>query len=161
MRILGPLPLLLALSAVPAAGQTRQSGPDDPLYRTLASLDAALFEAYNTCALDVFASHFADDVEFYHDQGGVTRGRARLVESVERNICGRTRRDLVPGTLEVHPMDGYGALQIGIHRFCDVKAARCDGTSGGVGRFVHLWQQTDGAWRLTRVISYDHVPAGR
>ena len=89
----------------------------------------------------------------------MTRGRQAPVDSVQANICGRTRRDLVPGTLEVHPMDGYGALQIGVHRFCDATARRCDGTSGGVGRFIHLWQQREGAWRITRVISYDHAAA--
>ena len=41
-------------------------------------------------------------------------------------------------------MDGYGALEIGAHRFCDVKAKRCDGTSG-VGKFIHLWQNSGGA----------------
>jgi hypothetical protein len=91
-----------------------------------------------------------------HDKGGVTRGRAALVESVKNNICGKTRRDLLPGTLQVHPMDGYGALQMGAHRFCDATATPCEGISGGVGRFIHLWQKTDGAWRISRVISYDH-----
>jgi hypothetical protein len=66
---------------------------------------------------------------------------------------------VIPGTLEVHPMDGYGALQIGAHRFCNAQAKPCDGTSGGVGKFIHLWQNGDGAWQITRVISYDHAPA--
>ena len=150
---------LLTLVLPPAAAQTRQSAPDDALFQKLASLDAALFEAYNTCNVDRFVSFFAEDVEFYHDKTGVTRGRQSLVDSLRKNICGNTRRDLIPGTLEVHPMDGYGALQIGAHRFCDAKAARCDGTSGGVGKFIHLWQNTGSDWKVTRVISFDHAPA--
>ncbi|MGH9312613.1 MAG: nuclear transport factor 2 family protein [Vicinamibacterales bacterium] len=153
------LMLLLMLPVAPLRSQTRQSAPEDSLFGTMASLDSRLFEAYNTCDLEKFGSFFAEDVEFYHDKGGVTRGREALVESVKNNICGKTRRDLVPGTLEVHPMDGYGALQIGAHRFCDAKAKKCDGTSGGVGKFIHLWQNRDGAWTITRVISYDHAPA--
>ena len=155
------LSLLLFGLVAPVRTQTRQSAPDDPLFRTVASLDSALFDAYNTCDLERFASFFVEDVEFYHDQGGVTRGRSALVDSVKNNICGKTRRDLITGTLEVHPMDGYGALQIGSHRFCDVKAKRCDGTSGGIGKFIHLWQNKDGTWKITRVISYDHAPAAR
>jgi ketosteroid isomerase-like protein len=153
------LTLLLSLSAAPVRTQSRQSAPDDPLFRTLASLDRGLFDAYNTCDLETFASFFVDDVEFYHDKGGVTRGRPALVDSLKTNICGKTRRDLIPGTLEVHPMDGYGALQIGAHRFCDAAAKQCDGTSGGVAKFIHLWQNRDGDWKITRVISYDHGPA--
>ena len=151
--------LLLSLPAAPAHAQTRQSAPGDALFRTMASLDSRLFDAFNTCALETFASFFVEDVEFYHDKGGVTRGRRALVDSIRNNVCGKTRRDLIPGTLEVHPMDGYGALQIGMHRFCDAQATPCDGTSGGVGKFIHLWQNIDGAWTITRVISYDHAPA--
>lgn len=161
-RVLRRTLLLLGVSLLPVAavgGQTRQSAPDQALFRTLASLDHALFEAYNTCDLDKFGAFFAEDVEFYHDKGGVTRTRPALVASVKNNICGQTRRDLIAGTLEVHPMDGYGGLQIGMHRFCDSKATQCDDKSGGVGKFIHLWQNKDGAWKITRVISYDHAPA--
>jgi len=73
----------------------------------MASLDSGLFDAFNTCNLERFASFFVEDVEFYHDKGGVTRGRPALVDSIKNNVCGKTRRDLIPGTLEVHPMGGY------------------------------------------------------
>jgi hypothetical protein len=89
----------------------------------------------------------------------VTLGRSALVDSIKNNVCGKTRRDLIPGTLEVHPMDGFGALQIGAHRFCDAKRTACDAGSGGVGKFIHLWQHKDGVWKITRVISYDHASA--
>jgi ketosteroid isomerase-like protein len=157
-QCLGVAGLVMILSAPPLA-QTRQSTPDDPLYRTIASLDRALFDAYNTCDLDKLSTFFADDVEFYHDVGGVIRTPAAIIDAVRKNICGKTRRDHVPGTLEVHPMDGYGALQLGTHRFCDTSLKHCDGTSGGLGRYVHLWQNRDGNWKITRVYSYDHVPA--
>jgi len=154
-----PFLLLLLLLVAPVHTQTRQSTPTDALFRTLAVLDRALFEAFNTCDLETFGSFFAEDVEFYHDKGGVTLGRQALVASIKNNICRQTRRDLITGTLEVHPMDGYGALQIGSHRFCDVKLQQCDDKSGGVGKFTHLWQNKDDAWKITRVISYDHVAA--
>jgi hypothetical protein len=153
------LALVVLIADAGVHGQTRQSTQEDPVFRTLSALDAAVFDAYNTCNLEKFGSFFAEDVEFYHDKSGVTLGRPALVESVKNNVCGKTRRDLVAGTLEVHPMDGYGALQIGMHRFCDVKANRCDGRSGGVGKFIHLWQNKDATWTITRVYSYDHAPA--
>jgi hypothetical protein len=166
MKLAGPLSVslvLLALLPSPPAtavhAQTRKSAADDPLFQKVMSLDAKLFEAYNTCDLETFGSLFAEDVEFYHDKGGVTRGRQALVDSVKNNICGKTRRDPIPGTMEVHPMDGFGALQIGAHRFCDSKRKQCDATSGGVGKFIHLWQNSGGTWKITRAISYDHAPA--
>jgi hypothetical protein len=27
----------------------------------------------------------------------------------------------------------------------------------GEAKFIRLWQNKDGAWKITRVISYDHV----
>ncbi len=143
-----------SLVVVDAQADTQGAAHDSDLFKTIASLDRAVFDAYNTCDLEKFGSFFADDVEFYHDKGGLTPGRQRLVESVKNNICGKVRRELVPATLEVYPMDGYGALQTGSHLFCELASKRCE----GIARYIHLWQHKDGAWKITRVMSYDHRP---
>jgi hypothetical protein len=127
------------------------------LDRVGATLDAALFDSYNKCDLDKFASFFVDDVEFYHDQGGVTLGKTTLTDSVKKNICGKVTRELV--SLKVFPMKGYGMLETGVHRFHHPGHEDTEGV--GEGQFIHLWQFKDGAWKVTRVISYDHHPAGK
>src|SRR6202161_4267427 len=71
------------------------------------------------------------------------------------NTCGKVHRDLVPGTLKVYPLKGYGAVETGIHLFCDPKMGKC-GDGSGVGRFTMLWEFRGGVWMVTRVISYDH-----
>ncbi|HEX4546727.1 MAG TPA: nuclear transport factor 2 family protein [Candidatus Acidoferrum sp.] len=129
------------------------------LDKAVASLDAALFDSYNKCDLEKFASFFVDDVEFYHDQGGITLGRAALTDSVKKNICGRVTRELVPGTLQVYSMKGYGAVEIGVHRFRH--PGHEDIEPVGEGKFIHLWQYKDHAWKITRVISYDHHAAAK
>jgi len=126
---------------------------------TVTALDTALFDAYNRCDLQKFQSFFVDDVEFYHDQGGVTLGKAALTESVKNNICGKTTRELVPGTLQAYYMKGYGALEVGVHRFHHPGHEAEIGV--GEGKFIHLWQYKDGAWKITRVISYDHHAAAK
>ena len=128
------------------------------LDRTITALDTALFDSYNRCDLKKFASFFVDDVEFYHDQGGVTLGRDALTESIKKNICGQTTRELVPGTLQAFHMKGYGALETGTHRF---HHPGHEEIGVGEGRFIHLWQYKDGAWKITRVVSYDHHPAAK
>jgi len=159
--------LVAALSAPALAGgdgpkpaqamipPTRPATTPDDLFRAVALQDAALFDAYNRCDLEKFAAFFADDVEFYHDHGGVTRGSKALTESVKKNICGKTTRELVPESLEVYPMDNYGAVEIGVHRFHHPAAAD---EPVGEGRFVHLWQydKSNGTWKVTRVLSFDH-----
>lgn len=142
-----------AESSGPAPG--RGLAPDSPLYLEQQALDRALFDAYNRCELERFAALLAPDVEFYHDQGGLTRSRAALTDAVRRNICGQTRRELVEGSLEVHEMRGYGALVMGTHRFCPAQGGgRCE----GIARFAHLWRFENGTWQATRILSFDHRP---
>lgn len=155
------LAALLAGPALPLAAQERDAAPAPAeLARTLAALDGALFDSFNRCDLEKFASFFVEDVEFYHDKGGLTLSRKSLVESIRNNICGKVRREVVAASVEAHPIPGYGAVQIGTHRFYE-----SDGKQGGgpvgVAKFIHLWQHKDGAWKITRVISYDHGPAPR
>jgi Domain of unknown function (DUF4440) len=129
------------------------------LDHAVTALDAALFDAYNKCDLDKFASYIDENVEFYHDQGGVTLGRTALTDSVKKNICGKTTRELVPGTLKIYYMKGYGAVEMGVHRFHHPGHEDTEGV--GEGSFVHLWRYLDGSWKVTRVISYDHHSAGK
>jgi uncharacterized protein (TIGR02246 family) len=161
-KMLLVLPLLASFAgraeaqAVPSLESIQSQAELD---KAITALDAALFDAYNRCDLEKFASFFVDDVEFYHDQGGVTLGRAKLTESVKKNICGKTTRELVPGTLQVYHMKGYGAVEMGVHRFHHPGHEDTEGV--GEGKFIHLWQYKDGAWKITRVISYDHHAAGK
>jgi len=152
--------LVVSLLGARVDAQSRGAAPEDELFRTIASLDRAVFDAYNRCDLEKLGAFFAEDLEFYHDKTGLSRSRQSLVDAVKRNICGKVRRELVPGTLEVYPMQGYGAVQMGAHRFCDSKATQCDETAG-VAKFVHLWENKGGTWLITRVISYDHGPPRR
>jgi Domain of unknown function (DUF4440) len=126
------------------------------LEQTMSALVAALFDSYNKCDLQKFASFFVDNVEFYHDQGGVTLGKDALTDSVKKNICGKTTRELV--SMQAFYMKGYGAVETGVHPF---HHPGHEEIGVGEGRFIHLWQYRDGAWKITRVISYDHHAAAK
>jgi hypothetical protein len=145
-------------TAVPILPLDKITNPAE-LDKTISALDTALFDSYNRCDLKKFESFFVDDVEFYHDQGGVTLGKDALTESVRKNICGQTTRELVPGTMQVYYMKGYGALEVGVHRFHH--PGHEDTIGVGEGKFIHLWQYKDGAWKITRVVSYDHHAAAK
>jgi Domain of unknown function (DUF4440) len=153
--------LLIACSAaaappLPAGLKTRPASTQDDLFRAVAEQDAALFDAYNHCDLKAFAALLDPDIEFYHDHGGVTLGREALTDSVRKNICGRVTRELVTDSLEVYPMDNYGAIEIGTHRFHH--PGHDDTEPVGEGKFVHLWHydKASNTWQLTRVLSFDH-----
>ena len=142
------------------SGQTIADGlnPNSAIYIQVKALDAKAFDAYNSCDLATLADMVDDNLEFYHDKTGLSRGRAAFIAAIRNNICGKVHRDLVAGSLEVYPLHGYGAVEIGAHVFCDPRqTAVCDAARSGVAKFVMLWQNAGGTWTLTRVISYDHV----
>lgn len=127
-----------------------------PLFDELARMDAALFDAsFVTCDAAKANAIFADDVEFYHDKDGLSTGE-RVRENTRRltTSCPARQgvtRTLLPGSLRVYPIEGYGAAQMGVHRF-DEKGA----PTYTVARFVSVWRREGQGWRLARVLSLDH-----
>jgi opacity protein-like surface antigen len=147
---------LLAALAMPAAAADNLDAAN--LSEVVRGLDTKLFDAYNRCDLDTLGTMVADDLEFYHDQTGLSTGKAVFVAAIKNNVCGKVRRDLVPGTLEVYPIKHYGAVEIGEHVFCDPRQVQvCNPAAAGIAKFVNLWREQNGTWQLTRVISFDHV----
>lgn len=124
------------------------------LFDTIAHMDSVLFDAFNNQNLEKQKTIFATDLEFYHDKGGLTNYN-QVIENTRRlfdqNIG--LRRTLIPGSLQVYPIKDYGAIQIGMHRFCHRENGKDD---CGTFKFIHIWQKKDDGWKLTRVISYDH-----
>src|SRR5258708_7674008 len=131
--------LLLLLPLLVRADAQSKTTPEE-LFRTVEALDGALFDSYNRCDLAKFGTFFVDDVEFYHDQGGVTLGRQKLTESVKENICGKVRRGLGRGWDAVYPAGGGGAGGGGGGR----RSLAEGGGGGGVGEGIHLWRGQEG-----------------
>lgn len=133
-------------------------GTPGPLFEKIAALDTEVFAAFNTCALpgqlQKHAGYFSEAVEFYHDTGGVTWNRAEMVANTERYVCGNFRRELIPGSLRVYPIKGFGAIAQGVHRFCQFKSGACEGAAD----FLIVWRQEGSKWSITRVLSYGHRP---
>jgi hypothetical protein len=122
------------------------------LTQAITALDKQVFDAYNTCNIEKLGTLVTDDLEFYHDKTGLAVGKQPFLDAIKKNICGKVTRELVPGSLEVYPLHGYGAVEIGLHRFHHPG----DDKDVGEAKFVQLWQYKDGAWKISRVISYDH-----
>ncbi len=116
--------------------------------------DTAMFDAFNRHDLDAVMATFSEKLEFYHDTGGLQSYSD--VRNGFRTIFARNdgiRRELVKGSLDVYPIKGYGAIELGAHRFCHVEQGRED---CGTFRFLHVWQKDGQTWKVTRVVSYGH-----
>ncbi len=168
--VLGGL-FVAALFFVSAAGAFAQTAGAEPaalkqMSGELSERDAALFDAvFVTCDFARLEAIVTDDFEFYHDRAGnnATSGK-QFVDSIrgacERRKAGtdlRVRRELIPNSLVVYPLNNYGAVQTGEHRFYILSEK--GEQLAEVAKFIHLWKKENGVWRLARVISYEHKPA--
>lgn len=140
----------LALPSSAAASEA----PD--LFTTIHELDSQLFDAFNQCAaaaeLARYEAFFAPDLEFYHDNGGVTWTREAMIANTRKNACGNYTRELIESTFRVSPVNGFGAISTGVHRFCQNATQSCEGEAD----FVMVWRNTGGKWQVTRALSFGH-----
>ena len=127
--------------------------------------DSTYWEAFNRCDVAALANMNTADLEFYHDVGGLMSGRDKFVSAMKKNICAdperRVRRAAVADSIRVYPLRNsgklYGAIISGEHQFYDVKSANEYLT--GTARFTHVLLLKNGAWMVSRVLSFDHAPA--
>ncbi|MGI4833450.1 MAG: nuclear transport factor 2 family protein [Janthinobacterium lividum] len=153
--------LLLTAWLFPVGAALGQAAPPrelaaapDELHQRIARLDAEMFGAFNAHDVPKLMSYFTPDLEFYHDKGGLS-GYAQTQQGFTQvsKQSPDIHRELVPGSLEVYPVPGYGAIEVGTHRFCHQENGKLD---CGTFKFTMLWQQKGGAWRVARVVSYGH-----
>ena len=93
------------------------------LYNEIRYMDSVLFNAYNTQDIETIKTLFTEDLEWYQDNGGLLSYQtviSNFQATFERlkKLNTPIRRDLVTGSLEVHPIKGFGAIHIGRHTFC-------------------------------------------
>jgi len=138
------------------------AAPTPEMTAAIRKADAGLFAAvFDRCDVAALEAMLTGDFRFVHDKDGEST-RAQFLQS-ETDHCVRlktgedfpARRELVESSLEVWPIDKYGALEIGTHRFY----ARIKGkpeTLTETGNFMILWKQVDGKWLMAESISYGH-----
>ena len=171
LKFYSPAIVLLLLFSFSGVGLLEAQSPnenrEDPQsLQTILHLDSLFWEAYNNCQIDKFQDFFTNDLEFYHDKGGITKSREKLLETTRNGLCGnedwRLRRELVKGSLRLDPLhkngELYGAILSGEHLFFVNEKDKKEYLDG-IALFTHLWLLEEGVWKMSRVMSYDHRPA--
>jgi hypothetical protein len=146
--------LLIIAASFTASAQSQDTYKYVPsskeLYDTIVHMDSVYFTAYNTCDMDKQAAIYADSIEFYHDKGGLMTSKKDLLDAIKKNICGKVTRVLVKGSIEVYPIAGFGAVEIGLHQF--INHAESESPSKP-DKFIVIWRLRNGKWEITRVVS--------
>jgi ketosteroid isomerase-like protein len=138
-----------------AMAQEKKVAKTSPgLFVEIARMDSTVFAAFNSKDILKFQSLFSKDLEWFQDNGGLLN-----YKTVFENFATMFRqtpdlkRELVMGTLEIHPIKDYGAIEIGTHRFRHFENGK---EESGTFKFLMIWKKKDGLWKITRVVSYDH-----
>ena len=140
-----------------------QVSEDSELFITLKKHDQLLFEeGFNHCSKQAMDAALSEDLEFFHDQNGITKGKELFITSFINNMCDTSKkpiRKLVPGSLSVFPLykNGvlYGAIQKGQHQFF-IKEPGKELYLTSTSLFTHLWLKEGANWKIARVLSYEH-----
>ncbi|MFN3753141.1 nuclear transport factor 2 family protein [Flavobacterium sp.] len=133
---------------------TKNYQPDNlELYQAIVKQDSSFFDAYNNCdtKFETYADFYSEDIEFYHDQGGLSNSKKDILEGTKKHICGKVTRTLVPGSIEVYPIKDYGAIEIGLHSFSNNTNPPDEPKK--VSRFTIFWRQINGKWKIAKVVS--------
>lgn len=161
------LALMLALPGQEAAPPASTVPAEPALSAAIGERDTALFRVmFDACDPATLADLVTEDIEFYHDRGGLMSTRTAFVadyakgcEAKKAPDAWRSRRVLVPGSMRVYAIPGAGAVEEGTHLFYERQG---DGPEKLVGRarFSMFWKlDADGQWRLSRAFSIDHAAA--
>lgn len=166
--------LLASIIGLAFVAQAHAQSPAPPpmpegaaLTEAVRAADAELFALFFTgCDPEKLRGMVTDSLEFYHDKGGVTANNgaefvteyAKSCEAKKAPDAWRSRRALVPETLHVDPVPGFGAMEVGEHLFYERKGDGPERLAGRAG-FAMVWQWADGRWKLHRVLSFGHKAA--
>ena len=127
------------------------------LYTTICRLDSAMFDAFNQRNFDKLKPFFSYNLEFYHDMGGVTNYQQNMDAFKSTFQSDRLlRREVVSESIEVYPINNYGAIETGTHKFYATEKGQAEQFSSEA-KFVQIWQKLNDTWKVTRIMSYGHV----
>lgn len=146
--------IFLIFQTTISAQEKKVAPTSQELYKEIENSDTLIFNAFNTQNFVLFKSMFTDDLEWFQDNGGLLSHETvfKNFENMFKNE-NKLSRKLVKGSLEVHPIKDYGAIEIGIHEFRHFENGK---EEIGTFKFVMIWKKIDNQWKISRVISYDH-----
>lgn len=156
--------ILISFSSSFQSTVSAQVNSDSDLFKQLKIKDSLLFDVgFNQCKISEFENFISEDLEFYHDQGGLSTNKEDFLNAVRNNICSnpdmKPIRKLVDKSLQVFPLyengNLYGAIQKGVHDFY-IKEPNKELYKTSSAKFTHVWKLKNNNWMLKRVLSYDH-----
>ena len=149
------LTFLLILGLNLTQAQDKKTAPtSQELYNQIIAMDTALFDAFNAKDMAKFKPLFDENLEWYQDNGGLLSYET-VFSNFEKMFKNENKltRQLVIGSLEVHPIKDFGAIEIATHQFRHIENGK---EEIGTFKFMAIWKIVNNQWKISRMISYDH-----
>ena len=149
--LLAIIALLMSIFSIGQVNEIQKYSPANyELHHEIVKMDSVFFTAYNTCDMKRQANILSEDLEFFHDKGGLSTSKQEILTSLEKNICNKVTRTLIKGSVEVYPIANYGAVQIGYHKFFN----KLEPDEKSIpSKFITIWKKENKKWKITRVVS--------
>ncbi len=157
--------LILAASYLGSFSAYAQVLKTDSLYKQILKQDSLLFDVgFNTCNISQTENLISEDFEFLHDKNGISN-RNKFLKDFANGLCKdpenyQARRQLMKEGSQVFALKNngivYGAIQEGIHQFFEKQPGSAE-RFGSSAKFTHVWLLESGQWKLSRVLSFEHV----
>ncbi len=142
--------LFIAFSSNAQENMRKYIPEDKILYSKIDSMDKVFFDAYNACDIEKQSSIFSDSIEFFHDKAGLINSKSAILKATKENICGKVTRYIIPRSIEVYPINNYGAVEIGFHRFYNNQEPDAESKPS---KFIIIWKKENENWKITKVVS--------
>ena len=81
---------------------------------------------------------------------GLETSKKKVLADTKKYVCGKVTRELVKGSIEVSPLPGYGAVELGSHMFHNNQEKD---HIPHPAKFVIVWRNKNAKWTITKVIS--------
>ncbi len=153
--------LLIVFISINAFSQVNKNSKT---FIEIKNVDSLLFEeGFNKCRLDIVENLISNNLEFYHDVGGI-QNKEQFLKALKDNICPTNNnqkpiRKLVSETMEVFELKNngilYGAIQNASHEFY-IQQPNKELYVTGIAKFSHLWLLENNQWKLKTSFSFDH-----
>lgn len=142
-----------------------QLSKTDSLYQVIENYDSLLYDAaFNLRSGKELKKYLSDNLEFYHDKGGLIAqsaddlilGFGRNWKKMKEGNKKFQRREGIKENIEIYPLDGFGAMVMGEHKFYEYENEGKE-VYDSKSKYITIWkQQENGHWVASRIISYNH-----
>ncbi|MFC4232096.1 nuclear transport factor 2 family protein [Parasediminibacterium paludis] len=142
------LSLTLLLAASTQAQEKKVAPTSNQLYNTIRTQDSLFFAAFNAQHLALMKTFFSPSLEWFQDNGGLINYDTVFINFAQMYTRPyKLTRTLIEGSLEVHPIKDYGAIEIGTHQFEHIENGKLE---IGTFKFLMIWKETNGNGRLPK-----------